>query len=123
MDVDEPRHHKIGGIVEQAVIARPPRRTLLGADIVEHAVLVEDHGLAVPGIVFAPGKQMAATDKGFHCRELPVEGTGCVLACPPRSLDSREAAVQDLPRERDAKDGARSPGQCARRPGSPRSRV
>src|SRR5271156_3655499 len=103
MDVDQPGHHETGGIVEQAVITRPPRRALLGADKVERAVLVEDQGVARSGLVLLPGEQMAATDKGFHYRELPVEGTGRILACPPRSLDSGEAAVQNLPRDSIAK--------------------
>ena len=75
VDVDEPRHDEIAGIVEHPVTARPPRRVRLRAGIVDRAALVEDQGLARSGLVLASGEQMAATDKGFHCRELPVEGT------------------------------------------------
>jgi len=74
VDVDEPRHHEPGRIVEHMVIARPPRRAFLGADIVEHALLVEDQGLAGAGIVLLPGEEMAATDKGFRHRRLLWKG-------------------------------------------------
>src|SRR5262249_48359100 len=75
MNVDEAWHHKIGGVVEHMVIARPPRRGLFRPGKIEHAVLAEHQGLALSGFVLPSGEQVAATDKGFHCRELPVEET------------------------------------------------
>src|SRR3984893_6271378 len=80
VDVDEPRHTEKGPIVEQMVVARAPRRALFGADIVEHAALVEDQGLACPSIVLLPGEEMAAADKGFHGLELLVEGSQASLS-------------------------------------------
>src|SRR5215475_2625661 len=75
MDVNQPRHHEIGRIVEHMVIARAPRPALLRADIVERAALIEHQGLAGSSLVLPSGEQMATPNKGFHCAALPFEGT------------------------------------------------
>ena len=73
--VDQTGHHEQPGVVEHPVAARAPRRSLFGPDIVENAFLVEDDGLADPGIVLARGKKLAAAHKGLHRDLLQTIGT------------------------------------------------
>ena len=65
VDVDQPGHHEVVGIVEHPITAGPPRRPASGAGIVDHRPLVEDQDLAGRASSSRPVKSWPQRTKVF----------------------------------------------------------